>query len=493
MADSNGAAPLSRLRVLQGLQCPRQLWWRVHDAGAPELTRVAGLEWTFEEARHVTERARGLVPGGVRIDLPHASWPERARATGAALESGARVLYQAAFVADGVYVQADILERLERGFALTAVRSSLSVKRGHLEDLAVQKHVIDASGIDVRRVAVIHLNRDCFHPDLSNLFVVEDVTAAIAERVMALPPRIRAMHVALGGPLPQVAIGPHCDDPRTCPFKRCWPPALPHAILSLYQSHGKLADLEAAGYSTIHDLPAGLDLNSIAERQRRAVQTGQLVVEPGLAAALEVFVPPLAYLDFETVDPAIPAWPGCRPYSKTPVQFSCHVDGPDGAIAHHHWLASGPGDPRPELAHRVADACRGANTVVAYFSNFEANCLETLALAAPERADELRAIALRLRDPLPVLREFVYHPEFRGSFSLKSVLTPLVPDLGYADLEIRDGGIASVQLKRLLLDGDRLEPHDREQLAAALDRYVERDTWALVRLMERLRELARGE
>ena len=482
------------MRVLQGLQCPRQVWWRVHEPSAPELARAAGLEWTFEEARRVTERARERRPGGVRIDMPHATWPERARATEDALRSGATRVYQAAFVADGVYVQADILDRLDRGYELTAVRSSLGVKRGHLEDLAVQKHVIDACGVDVRRVVVIHLNRECFHPDLDNLFVAQDVTAALAERVVALPSRMRALHVALAGPLPEVVIGRHCDEPRSCPFKpRCWPPALPHAILSLYQSHGRLADLTAAGYSTIHDLPAGLDLNAIAERQRRAVQTGMLVVEPGLAPALDAFEPPLAYLDFETVDPAIPQWPGCRPYSKTAVQFSCHVDGPDGTVRHHHWLAAGTGDPRPELAHRVADACRSARTVVAYFSSFEAECLEQLALAAPERAIELRAIATRLRDPLPVLREFVYHPDFRGSFSLKSVLTPLVPDLGYDDLEIRDGGIASVQLKRLLLDGDRLEPAVRAHLASALERYVERDTWALVRLMERLRELARGD
>ena len=31
-----------------------------------------------------------------------------------------------------------------------------------------------------------------------------------------------------------------------------------------------------------------------------------------------------------------------------------------------------------------------------------------------------------------------------GSFSIKSVLPALVPDLGYDDLEINDGGMASV-------------------------------------------------
>src|SRR5204863_2965315 len=294
--------------------------------------------------------ARSYVPGGVLIDLPHGSFRDRARATQDALQSGARVIYQAAFLADDVYVQTDILERLDRGFALTDVKNSLSVKRSHLDDLAIQVHVAATSGIDVRRASVMHLNRDCFHPDLRNLFAIEDLTPAVAEIAMTLPPRIASMRVALGGSLPEVAIGKHCDEPRGCPFKvRCWPAPVPHELASLYLSHTQLGDFGAAGYSTILDLPAGLDLNAIAERQRRAVQTGRLVTEAGLADALRVFEPPLAYLDFETVDPAIPAWPGCRPYSKTPVQFSCHLENSDGSFTHHHAIASGSGDPRPEI------------------------------------------------------------------------------------------------------------------------------------------------
>ena len=484
---------LSRTRILNGLQCPKQLWWRVHEPGAAELLRSMPSQWELEEGRKVAELARTHAPGGVLIDIPHGSVRDRVTATEEALGSGARVIYEAAFLAGGVYAQVDILERLDRGFALTEVKSSLSVKPPHLNDLAVQVHVVSASGIDVRAANVMHLNRDCVHPDLTNLFVIEDVTAEAATIAVRLPPRIAALQVALGGSLPDVAIGRHCDDPHPCPFKsRCWPVPLPHELKSLYQSHTQLVDLEAAGYATILDLPPGLDLNAIAERQRRAVQTGRMVVQPGLAEALRVFEPPLAYLDFETVDPAIPVWPRCRPYANVPVQFSCHVEHADGTFTHHQAIANGNGDPRPEIARRVADVCRGARTVVAYYSPFDAECLEQLAVAAPERAAELREIASRLRDPLPILRDFVYHPEFRGSFSLKSVLRPLVPELGYDDLEIREGGVASVQLKRLLLDSRRLDPPQAQHIRGALERYAERDTWAMVKLLERLHAIAKA-
>ena len=115
----------------------------------------------------------------------------------------------------------------------------------------------------------------------------------------------------------------------------------------------------------------------------------------------------------------------------------------------------------PKLPSRIIDACAGARTVVAYNAGFEKSCLETLANALPGRAVALRDIISRLADPLPVVREHVYHPDFNGSFSLKSVLPALVPDLGYDDLAIADGGTASRELMRLVVGDATLQPAER--------------------------------
>ena len=61
------------------------------------------------------------------------------------------------------------------------------------------------------------------------------------------------------------------------------------------------------------------------------------------------------------------------------------------------------------------------------------------------RADALRAIVDRLFDLHRVVRSTYYHPDFRGSFSLKNVLPVLSPDTGYGDLAIADGQKAAVQ------------------------------------------------
>jgi hypothetical protein len=70
------------------------------------------------------------------------------------------------------------------------------------------------------------------------------------------------------------------------------------------------------------------------------------------------------------------------------------------------------------------------------------------------------------------------------------VLPALVPGLGYDDLEIQGGTAASTALEVLLLDADALKPEDRQTLRRNLLQYCERDTQAMVRLHERLTELA---
>jgi hypothetical protein len=113
-----------------------------------------------------------------------------------------------------------------------------------------------------------------------------------------------------------------------------------------------------------------------------------------------------------------------------------------------------------------------------------------LAEAVPELADELEDLAHRIVDLLPIVREHVYHPDFLGSFSLKAVLPALVSELSYADLAIHDGTEASRILETLVLGRDGLALEERTRQEEALRAYCRLDTWGMVRLHERLLELA---
>ena len=485
---------LSKSRFITGLQCHRELWWIVHEPDAPELVPGPEQQAIFDQGTRVGEVARSYVPGGTLIDRPHRDYDGRIGATRSALTDGAPAIYEASFVADDVFVAVDILVREPDGWRVIEVKSSVSVKDQHIPDAAVQMHVLRRAGLTVTGAEVMHLNRDCAYPDLGDLFAREDVTREVEALLPDVPRLLRGQIAALEGPLPVVPIGPHCFEPHECPFTgRCWSALPEHHVSTLHGVNRRAADFEARGWHTVRDLPDDVPLSAAADRQRRAVKAGRMLVEGDLAGALSSFEGPLAFLDFETVLPAIPVWNGCHPYDQIAAQFSCHREGPGGALDHFEWVADGPADPRGEVAGRVIDACRDARTVIAYNMSFERGCLEAMARALPARAKELEDVIGRLADPLPVIRDHIYHPDFRGSFSLKSVLPALIPGFTYDDLEIPDGGLASLLLSRLVLGGP-MEPAERGRRRKALLAYCERDTLALVRLMERLREIAeRGD
>ena len=483
---------LSKSRFTSGLQCHKQLWWRVHEPEAPELAAGAGQQALFDQGHLVGAKAREQFPGGVLVDAHHSDFPARLAQTQAALAALAPAIFEAAFFADDVFVAVDVLERTERGWTIVEVKSSTSVKKQYIPDAAIQMQVLRRSGLPVERVEIMHLNRECRFPDLGNLFVRADVTeeveAALPEVLWASTAQLRMLE----GPLPDVVPGHHCETPYECPFhERCWPVAPPHHVRTLYHIGSKAERLEALGMVTIHDLTDDLGLSFIAERQRRSVQENRLIVEESLHNALDVIAYPCAVLDFETVQLAIPVWNGCRPYDQVPVQFSCHVVTGQGDVTHEAWVADGSGDPRPEIAARVIDACRGATVVVAYNASFENTILRQLGEAVPEHAEALAEIAARLVDALPLFRDHVYHPDFLGSFSLKSVLPALVPGMGYEGLEISSGGLASLKLRRLMFDRD-VPLTEREQTREALLQYCAVDTLGVVRLLEELRAMDRS-
>ena len=482
---------LSKSRYTSGLQCPKLLWWKVHEPDAPELVVSDALQAIFSRGQRVGELARAYVPGGVLIDLPHFELDLRAAATKKALADGASVVYEASFLEDGVFVAVDILEKQGDGFALVEVKSTLDLKAKHLPDVAVQVHVARRAGLAVNRAEVMHLNRACTYPDLSNLFVREDVTERIAPALLAVPGAIASLAAVLSGPLPEAVVGPRCSSPYLCPFHdRCWPPLPVDHVSTLHAIRAtRVATLVAGGFVTLHDLPPDFVASPPALRQIRSVRAGTLVVEEGLFEKLGALEPPIAYLDFETINPAVPVWPGCHPGEHVPVQFSCHVLGPRG-LEHREWLAEGPGDPREAFARALIGACSGAGAIVAFGASFEKGHVDALANVLPDLRVELAALSGRIRDLLPIVRDHVYHPEFGGSFSLKDVLPALVPTLGYDDLEIQDGFSASTALEALLLDGDAIGPEERQAVRRALLRYCERDTLAMVRLHERLVVLA---
>src|SRR5438552_8314404 len=490
-AMTTKAARLSKSRFTSGLQCHKKLWWEVHEPDALELQPDKVLQDLFDQGRQVGEAARARYPGGVLIDLPHHAGAERVAATQKAIEAGAPAVFEATFIAADTFVAIDVLEKQGDGYRLTEVKSSTSQKDEHIPDVAVQARVAAACGVKVTAADVLHLNKEFRHPNVGDLFARTDVTGPVVAFLPQVPDEIARQREMLAGPLPDVPIGGHCFEPRECPFfDRCWPDGPDHIGNLAGVGPKKTAAYLVRGITSITNLPSKEKLNVTQRRQLKAMAENRLIVEPTLARELRPFtVGRLGFLDFETILRAIPVWPGMAPWQQAAAQFSYHERQPDGTYTHAAFLAEGPQDARPPLAAAMVRRTAHAVRVVMYTS-FEKNRIRELQRAVPELATELAALEAKLIDLHPVVKNCVYHPDFRGSFSLKDILTPLVPELTYDDLVIVDGRVASVEIARLLFVADKIPRHERDRVRQDLLNYCERDTWAMVKLVERLRELA---
>ena len=479
---------LSKSKFVNGLQCLKMLWWRVKEPKAPELAVDPVTQQVFDNGTLVGQVARERFAGGVLLDYAPWQYRERCDATRAAMAADRSALFEASFSANGVFVAVDILERDGDSHRLIEVKSTTKQKSEHIPDVAIQLHVLRAAGVGVSKVEVMHLNRDCHFPDLSNLFTRVDVTDQATALQDGIPDQVEQMQQALAGALPTVDIGDHCHSPYECPFKsRCWPEQPKDHVSTLYRIGARAQELLAEGFETIHTIPDDYPLGTVAARQLRSVKTGKLIVEPGLREALVAIEQPTAFLDFETIGPPIPVWDGCAPYDAIAVLMSCHVLDAAGNLQHHEYLAEDAEDPRAQVAEAVVRACEGSRTILAYNASFERGCIERMAEAVPTHRAALTAISERIVDLLPIIRNHVYHPDFGGSFSIKKVLPALVPSMTYSELEIGEGATAQAMLERLLLREASLTPAERETLRRQLLVYCKQDTLAMVRLLEVLR------
>ena len=178
----------------------------------------------------------------------------------------------------------------------------------------------------------------------------------------------------------------------------------------------------------------------------------------------------------------MPRWVGTRPYEQIPFQFSAHVEYEDGHIEHVECLELSGNDPRPAIASALAQL-PSDGAAIAWNAGFERGCFRSLANAVPEHADALRSLEVRTVDLLPVARNHYYHPNQRGSWSIKKVLPTIAPELDYSTLDVQDGGNAQAAYLEAI-EAAKDAPRVRE-IDTALKAYCGRDTSAMLVIYRR--------
>lgn len=500
---------ISKSKYVSGCQCPKILWMGQHMP--EEFDDSVMNEATLAVGNEVGDLAMGYFGDFVEIPYKRGAYDDMARMTEELLQQGTPVICEATFMKDGCFCMVDILRAVPGALSsdgkpevhIVEVKASTKVKDYYLTDISFQLWLLEECGLSVKSASLMHLNSNYVREgelDIHELFTIEDVTAEARTLSKDVASTARMLTIIADDPNePNISIGPQCDKPFECGYKGwCWrnvPKPSVHDIVRIGSANAW--DLHNSGIVSLDEVAGEIQAGRLGlnEKQTNQVMSyvqdlDDIIDEPGVAQFLDKLSYPLYYLDFETVMPAISPYDGTHPYQQIPTQYSLHwEDGPDGPLHHAEFLAEAGEDPRRAIAERLCEDIPADVCVMAYNMAFEKGRLKELADLFPDLSDHLLAICDNMVDLIEPFRNGSYYSNaMQGSCSIKYVLPALFPDdpeLDYGSLEgVHNGGEAMNAFATL----SDVSPEEAIAIRESLLRYCELDTYAMVKIVHKLRE-----
>jgi len=466
---------------MAGLICRRKLWlqlWRPELQAEPD-----GIIALFmAQGSLFGELAHRLYADAVLIDIEIHNLAQAEADTLTAIEAGAGIILEATFRTGQYRVLSDVVKRLDDdSWHLIEVKSSTSVKSEHVPDLAFQRYVMEQAGYSVSRCSVLHADTSGHLPDLTSLFKEVDVTGQVEAYLPSVISDLLPLTPLLeqGAPIPTMQFKKDCVK---CDFQSfCWDEISQPTIYESIDVR-KIPEMEALGIFYIDDIPGDFELPSTVRSMVDRMQRHRVDINPvPIQKMLDELQYPLYFLDFETVATAVPLFNDSSPWQKYAFQFSLHVLSDDGGLNHVEFLHDSRSNPGKAIASSLLEHIGETGSVIVYNKTMEKDVLTELSIQFPHWGDGLRSMISRLWDLEVVFKKHYRHWQWGSKSSIKKVLPTLVPELSYQDLDVQEGGMASLEWLAMTETGD-----DREKAvkASALKRYCELDTLAMVRLLE---------
>jgi hypothetical protein len=260
----------------------------------------------------------------------------------------------------------------------------------------------------------------------------------------------------------------------------CWA-HIPELSIFNIPGYRKRWPLYEQGIIELKDLPE-LALNASQKAFLQAVRAGEPIIDrQAVRNELAKLGEPIYFLDFETINWAMPRHEGMSPYDIVTFQYSLHIL-ENGKLTHKEFLWDNLEDPRLALLETLLDDL-GEKGPIAVYTGFEEARLRELANAFPQHRNRVDRVIARIWDMAKIFKDYYADARFLGKYSIKNVLPVMVPELSYKDLDIQDGGLAMVEFARMI----EARGEEKEKIRAALLKYCERDTEAMVRILEKLR------
>lgn len=488
---------LSKSQYCKARKCLKAIWLYRHnkelaDPVSPFQQNI------FDQGTEVGELATQYFENGVLIDEDYTIPQKAIEHTKSEIENDVPAIFEAAFQYKNVLIRVDVLRNnMDGTWDLIEVKSTNSVEpKAHYDDVAVQKWVLENSGIKVRKSFLMHLNRDYTLKgklEIKRLFVLEELDELIQQNYEDVESFLEVIQGHLNSTTPtDELIGSKCKNPYVCEFKsHCWAEAVPGTIHTI----GRIIDkkrheLMDQGIISISEVPNDFKWSTNQQIEVDSFKKNDVHIELGsIKKHLDELRYPLYFLDYESVAYAIPRFEGTWAHKHLITQYSLHIqENPGSDLIHKEYLHDEYSDPSQSIAEKLLqDIKPDGGSIIVYHKTYERDRTKELADHLPEFSEKLGSLIDRMWDlEIPFAKRWYWDPEFNGSSSIKKVLPAFAPEFSYSDLEIQKGDVAQIEYSRMI-EMDR-NSEGRNHIRDALLKYCERDTLAMVIILEKLVE-----
>ena len=486
---------LSKSLYCRGLQCKKMLWL---EKNKPEEKQEKQNDNILEQGNDIHEVARYMFGSHINIKYTE-NLTQMIEDTANTIESYKNVIItEASFKYKNNFCSIDILKKNNNKYEIYEVKSSTKLKDIYIDDSSYQYYILNSLGLKVEKVYIVHINKKYKRIgdlDLDKLFIKQDITKEVKELQQKVDKTVKEIDTYMKKQEQEKDIDENCFDPYLCPFFNYCTKHLPEQnIFKLpeIQTRTKIK-LYKKGKYKYEDLLK----ENIKEKYKKIIEYELYNKKDHIDKAkikdfLNKLTYPLYFLDFETYQMPIPLYDNVSPYEQIAFQYSLHYI--DKELKHKEFLAEAGIDPRRSLAEQLVKDIPKNVIVLAYSMSFEKGVIKNLANLYPDLSEHLMNIYNNLNDlKIPFQKGYYYTKNMHGLHSIKYVLPALFPNdknLNYKNLDLIHNGKEAMSSFQYLSEKSKEE---QKYIRERLLKYCELDTYAMVKIYEKLKEVTNEE
>lgn len=484
---------LSKSKYVNSIQCNKMLWLEENNPEEKEDVKNSSI---LDNGTEVGIVAKNLLGSHTDISF-NEDLNVMINDTKKALEEETVVITEASFLYKKYFCSVDLLKKEKDSYEIYEVKSSTEVKDIYLDDISYQVYVLKSLGYNITKASIVYVNNNYERVgklNLQQLFNMEDVTEIAFEKQNEVIEKLKEIETELTNFEPTIDIGIHCKKPYDCPFFSYCTRNLPKN--NVFDIRGMQANTKFKMYHKNIITYEDLLKEKINEKYKQQIEFELYNKKPEIdKEKIKEFMSnlyyPLYFLDFETFQQPIPEYDYVKPYMQIPFQYSLHfIKEENGKLEHKEFLGDGINDPRRSLAEQLVKDIPKDSCVLAYNMSFEKTVIKNLASIYLDLSEHLMNIHDNIQDLMvPFEKRNYYTKEMHGSYSIKYVLPALFPNeksLNYKNLDlIHNGGEAMSSYANL----NNYTKEEQEKVRTSLLKYCQLDTFAMVKIWEKLKEV----